>query len=82
MVLFFARVTRGAAAVILYALGVMSLLWMAVVASLNFAQKVLPRGDRLTLPSALAFVALGIWIAAPTAPPGWSDPTRRPRRPR
>src|SRR5213593_2705675 len=34
--------------VILFALGVMSLLWLAVVASMIFAQKVLPRGDRLS----------------------------------
>ena len=33
--------------VILFALGVMSLLWMAVVAALIFAEKMLPFGARL-----------------------------------
>jgi predicted metal-binding membrane protein len=65
--------------VILFALGVMSLLWMAIVASLIFAQKVLPLGDRLTLPVALAFVALGIWIAAaPDSVPGLTRPGEAP----
>jgi predicted metal-binding membrane protein len=65
--------------VILFALGVMSLLWMAIVASLIFAQKVLPRGERLTLPFALAFVALGVWIAAvPDRVPGLTRPGEAP----
>jgi predicted metal-binding membrane protein len=65
--------------VILFALGVMSLLWMAIVASLIFAQKVLPLGERLTLPVALAFVALGIWMAAdPDSVPGLTRPGEAP----
>jgi predicted metal-binding membrane protein len=61
--------------VILFALGVMSLFWMAVVAALIFAQKVLPYGDRLTRVFAVAFVAAGIWIAmAPGTLPGLSEP--------
>jgi predicted metal-binding membrane protein len=65
--------------VILFALGVMSLLWMAVVASLIFAQKVLPRGDRLVLPFAAAFVAFGIWIAVvPEQVPGLTRPGHAP----
>jgi predicted metal-binding membrane protein len=65
--------------VILFGLGVMSLLWMAIVASLIFAQKVLPRGERLTLPFALAFVALGVWIAAvPDRVPGLTRPGEAP----
>jgi predicted metal-binding membrane protein len=48
---------------ILFALGVMSLLWMAVVAALVFAEKVLPAGDRLAPLIAVALVALGLWVA-------------------
>ena len=61
--------------VVLFALGVMSLLWMAVVAALIFAQKVLPLGNRLTSAFAVAFVAGGIWIAsAPGSVPGLIQP--------
>jgi predicted metal-binding membrane protein len=49
---------------VLFALGVMSLFWMGVVAALIFAQKVLPYGDRLARLFAVAFVAFGIVIAA------------------
>jgi predicted metal-binding membrane protein len=61
--------------VVLFALGVMSLLWMAVVAGLIFAQKVLPYGNRLTRAFAIAFVAAGVWIAsAPGSVPGLIQP--------
>ena len=61
--------------VILFALGVMSLFWMAVIAGVIFAEKVLPHGFRLSRVFALAFVALGIWIAvAPSSVPGLTDP--------
>ncbi len=60
---------------VLFALGVMSILWMAVVAALIFAQKVLPRGDVLSRVFAVAFVAVGIWIAsAPGSVPGLTQP--------
>ena len=56
---------------VLFALGVMSLLWMAVVAALIFAQKVVPGGERLTRVFAVAFVAVGVWVAiAPGSVPG------------
>ena len=59
----------------LFALGVMSLVWMAAVAGLIFAEKVLPHGDRLTRPIAVLLVALGIWVAvAPKAVPGLTQP--------
>ncbi|HEX6701638.1 MAG TPA: DUF2182 domain-containing protein [Gaiellaceae bacterium] len=48
---------------ILFALGVMSLPWMAVVAALVFAEKVLPAGDRLSPLIAVGLVALGLWVA-------------------
>src|SRR5438067_1598686 len=50
--------------VILFALGVMSLSWMAAVAALIFAQKVLPESQSLTRLFAVAFVAVRIWVAA------------------
>jgi predicted metal-binding membrane protein len=61
--------------VALFAVGVMSLFWMAVVAAVIFAEKVLPFGLRLSRVFALALVALGIWIAmAPGSVPGLTDP--------
>ncbi len=60
---------------LLFALGVMSVTWMAVVAGLVFAQKVLPRGESLTRVFAVAFVAAGIWVAAaPGSVPGLTLP--------
>ena len=57
------------------ALGVMSILWMAVVAALIFAQKLLPRGEVLARIFAVAFVSAGIWIAAaPGTVPGLTQP--------
>ena len=64
--------------VVLFALGVMSLTWMAVVAGLIFVQKVLPRGERLTPVFAAALVAVGIWVAsAPGSVPGLTLPDSR-----
>jgi predicted metal-binding membrane protein len=61
--------------VVLFGLGVMSIAWMAAVAGLIFAQKILPYGDRLTRVFALAFVATGAWIAAaPGSVPGLTEP--------
>jgi predicted metal-binding membrane protein len=61
--------------VILFALGVMSLFWMALIGALIFAQKVLPFGFRLVRPLAIAFVAFGIWIAvSPGSVPGLTQP--------
>jgi predicted metal-binding membrane protein len=61
--------------VALFALGVMSLFWMAVVAGLICAEKVLPYGVALSRAFAVALVALGIWIAAsPGTVPGLTDP--------
>jgi predicted metal-binding membrane protein len=49
--------------IVLFSLGVMSLVWMGVIAGVIFAEKVLPFGERLTRVLAVGFVALGIWIA-------------------
>jgi predicted metal-binding membrane protein len=61
--------------VVLFALGVMSIVWMALVAVLIFAQKLLPSGERLAYVFAVAFVAAGVWIAAaPASVPGLTEP--------
>ena len=61
--------------VILFALGVMSIVWMLVVAGLIFAEKVLPFGERLSRVFAVAFVLAGIWVAAaPSSVPGLTQP--------
>lgn len=65
--------------VILFALGVMSLLWMAIVAALIFAEKILPFGPRLQYVLAAAFLALGLWVAAdPAGVPGLTEPRPGP----
>jgi len=61
---------------LLFALGVMSLFWMAVVAALIFAQKLLPFGERLPYAFALCLTALGIWVAvAPGSVPKLTQPS-------
>src|SRR6185312_12475669 len=45
------------------ALGVMSLFWTAVVGAAIFAEKVLPRGERLAAAVAVALVVLGLAVA-------------------
>ena len=60
---------------ILFALGVMSLLWMAVVAAAIFAEKVLPGGERLSPALAAALIAAGVWLAvSPGTFPGLVQP--------
>jgi len=60
---------------ILFALGAMSLTWMALVALVVFAQKALPHADALRLPLAAALLGLGVWIAlAPGSVPGLTAP--------
>jgi len=64
---------------ILFALGVMSLLWMAVVAAVIFAEKVLPGGHRLAVPFAVAFVVLGLVVAVAAGHvPGLKQPDGAP----
>jgi predicted metal-binding membrane protein len=65
----------GGLMVVLFVLGVMSLSWMAIVAVAIFAEKVLPRGPRLTSVVAIALIALGIWVAvSPESIPGLTEP--------
>jgi predicted metal-binding membrane protein len=69
----------GGLMVALFALGVMSLTWMAVVAGAIFAEKVLPQGRRLSRVFAIALVALGIWVAfSPSSVPGLTEPDEAP----
>ena len=69
----------GALMVALFVLGAMSLFWMAVVAVVIFAEKVLPRGPRLAPVFAVAMVVLGIWVAvSPASVPGLTEPTGSP----
>jgi predicted metal-binding membrane protein len=59
----------------LFAVGVMSVAWMAIVAAAIFAEKVLPLGSGLRGPIALGLVGLGVWIAvAPAGVPGLTQP--------
>jgi len=59
----------------LFAVGVMSVTWMAVVAALVFAEKVLPSGARLSGVIAVILVAFGVWIAlSPSSVPGLTEP--------
>src|SRR6266540_1011770 len=69
----------GALMAVLFVLGAMSLVWMAVVAVAIFAEKVLPRGPRLAPVIAVAVVALGIWVAvSPASVPGLTEPGQSP----
>ena len=59
----------------LFVLGVMSLFWMAVVAAVIFAEKLVPRGERLARVFAIALVGLGVWVAvSPGSVPGLVQP--------
>jgi len=61
--------------VVLFAVGVMSIAWMAVVAAIVVAEKVLPVGERVATGLAVVLVAFGIWAAvAPGSVPGLTRP--------
>jgi predicted metal-binding membrane protein len=61
--------------IVLFALGVMSLFWMGLVAAVIFVQKLAPAAERLTPVVAVLLVGLGIWIAsAPGSVPGLTQP--------
>jgi predicted metal-binding membrane protein len=60
----------------LFALGVMSLFWMAVVAIAILIEKALPGGETFARLLAVVLVALGIWVAAsPGSVPGLTQPS-------
>jgi predicted metal-binding membrane protein len=63
----------------LFALGVMSLLWMTVVAAAILVEKTLPGGETFARLLAVALIGLGIWVAAsPGSVPGLTQPTEVP----
>ena len=63
---------------VLFAVGVMSLFWMALIAVLIFAEKVLRVGPRLAPVFGIVLIALGLWIAvAPTSIPGLHVPAAK-----
>jgi predicted metal-binding membrane protein len=65
----------------LFALGAMSLFWMAVVAGAILIEKALPGGAVLARLLAVACIALGIWVAAsPSSVPGLTQPTQTPMK--
>jgi predicted metal-binding membrane protein len=60
---------------ILIALSVMSIAWMALLAALALAQKLLPPRPAADIPVALAIIALGaLIVTAPSAVPGLTIP--------
>lgn len=66
--------SSGGLMVALFALGLMSLWWMAAIAAAIFAEKVLPQGPRLSGVFAVALVVLGIGVAfSPENVPGISE---------
>lgn len=61
----------------LFALGVMSLFWMGVVAAAILVEKAVPGGEAFARLLAVVLVALGIWVAAsPASVPGLKQPTQ------
>jgi predicted metal-binding membrane protein len=63
----------------LFALGIMSLVWMAVVAVAILIEKALPGGEAFARLLAVVLVALGIWVAAsPGSVPGLTQPRDMP----
>ncbi|MCW2601668.1 MAG: Protein of unknown function transrane, metal-binding protein [Frankiales bacterium] len=63
----------------LFALGVMSITWMAVVAGLIAVEKTVPWRRTATFGTALVLLALGVLLlAAPQAVPGLTEPTGAP----
>jgi predicted metal-binding membrane protein len=62
----------------LFALGVMSVVWMAVVGLAILAEKTLPGGVSLARLVAVALIGLGLWVAvAPGNVPGLTQPPER-----
>jgi predicted metal-binding membrane protein len=65
--------------VVLFAVGVMSIFWMAVIAGIIFVEKILPHGLRLARVVAVALIVFGVWIAvSPSSVPGLTDPGSAP----
>ena len=66
---------------VLFALGVMSLFWMAVVGAAILVEKALPGGESFARLLAVVLVALGVWVAAsPASVPGLTQPAQMQMR--
>lgn len=60
----------------LFALGAMSLFWMAVLAAAVLLEKALSGGETAARVLAVVLVATGIWVASsPASVPGLTEPT-------
>ena len=67
---------------VLFALGAMSLVWMAVVAAAILVEKALPRGETFARLLAVVLIAVGVWVAAsPASVPGLTEPTELEMQP-
>jgi len=67
--------------VALFALGVMSLFWMAVVAAAILVEKAIPGGEIVARVLAVVLVALGILVAAsPASVPVLVQPNQIPMK--
>lgn len=60
---------------VMFAVGAMSLTWMALLTLFMFAEKILPKGQKLAIPIASFLCVMGIWIAvSPGTAPLLKDP--------
>jgi predicted metal-binding membrane protein len=60
---------------LLFAVGVMSITWMVVIATIVLAEKVLPIGEQFSRALAVVLIGLGVWVAlAPGSVPGLTRP--------
>jgi hypothetical protein len=60
---------------VLFAVGVMSITWMVILAAIVFAEKVLPVGERAARAVAVVLIAFGGWVAVnPGSVPGLPRP--------
>ena len=66
--------------VVLFAVGVMSITWMVVVAAIVFAEKVLPVGERVAPVLAVVLIAFGVWVALAPGERPRPDPPRREQK--
>ena len=64
---------------VLFALGVMSVFWMVVIAAVIFVEKVIPDGPRLTRFVGLGLIVLGLWVGlSPSTVPMLTEPGQSP----
>jgi predicted metal-binding membrane protein len=71
--------SSGGLMVVLFALGVMSVMWMVAVAAAIFAEKVLPQGVQFSRAVTVVLLVLGLWVAfSPSSVPGLTEPGMSP----